>query len=125
MTATTPELAWGPDRAALTGLRGYLRVEALSFEETIARLRTLSGQDPTKIADGYKTSVEFGGTFGDEPFFLYDYKADREIHIGGSDRLDVAGLHAALVDALRTAVPTPYEAREAYDGNRTHGWPAR
>lgn len=53
-----------------TSLRGYLDPRPRSFQETIGRLITLSGQDPTAQTDEYKTSVEFQGTYQGAPFTL-------------------------------------------------------
>ena len=72
-----------------------------SFEETVARIATASGQ-PVKSDDRYKTSVNFVGVFAGQRFTLYDYKEDRTIHIGGSNALDVA--------------------KEYYDEKKGHGW---
>ena len=118
-------LTWGIDDAAsfyATYLRGYLD-SPFSFEETVARLITLSGQDPTADTDQYKVSVEFVGLFNGHKFSLYDYKEDREIHIGGNDELDVEGLTKALLSGLATVEPTPYQANEYYDQELGHGWP--
>jgi hypothetical protein len=41
-----------------------------SFEETVARLITLSRQNPTKSTDQYKVSVEFQGTYRGALFTL-------------------------------------------------------
>ncbi len=109
-----------------TSLRGYLAT-GWSFEELVARLVALSGQDPTlHTTDGYKVSVEFTGRFDGQVFTLYDYKEDNEIHIGGHPSLDTVRLGEALVQALTTVVPSPYEARYHYEGSgrRTHGWSA-
>lgn len=120
---TTKQLTWGIDDEqfyAITYLRGYLE-SPFSFEETVARLITLSGQDPT--ADGYKVSVEFVGMFGGQPFTLYDYKEDRKIHIGGNDKLDVEGLAQELLVKLSSVEPTPYRVKEYYDQEQGHGFP--
>jgi len=101
-----------------TSLRGYFRPDDFRFEEIVARLITLSGQDPTQASDGYKTSVEFSGTYGGRVFTLYDYKGDDTVHIGGQDGLDVGALVIALAQALRTVEPTSYSAVRHYDGLR-------
>jgi hypothetical protein len=107
-----------------TSLRGYLRTP-WSFEETVARLVTLSGQDPTARTDGYKVSVEFTGLFGGDVFTLYDYKGGGCLHVGGRS-LDVKALETELVSLLRTVEPTPYSATINYDesAGATHGWGA-
>lgn len=107
-----------------THLRAMLPTRE-AFALTIAKLITLSGQDPTEQTDEYKVSVEFIGTFRGEPFTLYDYKEDDEIHIGGSNRLDVDALIPVLMDALSTAEPTPFTARKHYDRGGNYGWPNR
>jgi hypothetical protein len=106
--------AWG------TSLRGYYR-SPWSFEETVARLVTASGQ-PVNSDDGYKTSVNFKGTFGGRVFTLYDYKEDREIHIGGMDGLDVFELGVELNHVLSQVEPTAYTAKEHYAEKKGHGW---
>jgi hypothetical protein len=117
-----PSLIWTRDAAAGgTSLRGYLD-PPFDFEETVARLITVSGQ-PAESSDDYKTSVEFVGIWKGRTFTLYDYKEDRQIHIGGGDHLDVEGLRGAVLDAIEDVTPTPYEAREYYDRQRGHAWP--
>lgn len=119
-------IRWIIGNASGTSLRGYFDPLPYSFAETVARLKTLSGQDPTTAGDGYKTSVEFSGTFKGQPFTLYDYKGDRSLHVGGTSALDVAGLLAALRVGLGMVVPSPYSATERYDDvdGHTHGWSA-
>lgn len=106
---------WTMMNAAGTSLRGYLDNTPYRFEELIARLRGASGKNPTAATDGYKTSVEFTGAFNGQPFTLYDYKGDMTVHIGGTGRLDVDGLKAALLRLLRDAEPVSYEAALHYD----------
>ncbi len=106
-------ITWNDISLSGTSLRGYFK-SPWSFEETTARLITASGQ-PAKSSDGYKTSVEFSGTFNGQVFTLYDYKGGDAFHIGGHHELDVTALQTALVDALRAVVPTPYTARRFYD----------
>ena len=108
-------LNWTPIDAVGTSLRGYFTPDNMPFEETVARLITLSGQDPTAQADGYKVSVEFSGRFHGQPFTLYDYKAGYCLHIGGSSALDVAALHDTLSAALIAVTPPPYQAVCKYD----------
>lgn len=100
-----------------TSLQGYL-VTPWSFEETVARLITLCG--PPRPGDEYKISVEFTGTFNGQVFSLYDYKGDRELHIGGHKKLP--GLVETICAALQDVKPTPYTATEHYDTRSSHGW---
>lgn len=118
---------WNPEtRINGTSLQGYYTPKAgWSFEETVARLTTLSGQNPSEAFDGDgKVTVEFVGTFDGAVFTLYDYYADRRIHIGGhgdgwgTPAVNVAALAAALDDALAPVPRAPYTA----DG---HSWPVR
>jgi hypothetical protein len=92
-----------------------------SFEETVARIITASGQPP-KSGDDYKVSVEFEGRFKGQRFTLYDYKEGRSIHIGGNDKLDVVGLVAQLTFDLDAVRPTPYRAKEYYCDKEGHGF---
>jgi hypothetical protein len=124
MIQTQHRVEWDGFRQPLGGcwLRDYFK-SPWGFEETVARLVALSGQ-PATSSDQYKTSVEFRGAFDGEYFALYDYKSDREIHIGGTNALDVAGLQAALATALATVRPMPYQAQEFYDdASPGHQWP--
>lgn len=115
-----------------TSLQGYLfeglpTEPAWTFEETVARLITLTGQPATEQTDQYKVSVEFIGTFEGKVFTLYDYKEGRELHIGAAEK-DVrwmSRLKEAIFAALKEVEPTPYQADEYYDRNEGHGWPAR
>ena len=103
-----------------TSLQGYLE-GPWSFEETIARL--LGAGFTMQEGDGDKVSVEFVGTFDGHTFTLYDYKEDREVHIGGTRQLNVPGLHRELLALLTAATPCPYVAAEYYDGCEGHAWP--
>ena len=96
-----------------TGGRGIFRSD-YSFEETIARLKTLSGSEPDDLGE-YKCSVEFVGVYKGEVFTVYDWKRDRQIHIGGSREIDYDGLIGALYDAIADSEPTPYKARYDYE----------
>jgi hypothetical protein len=116
------ELKWNGADVNGTSFRGMLSTP-WSFEETVARLKALSGQDPTAQTDEYKVSVEFEGTFRGDTFTLYDYKGDNALHIGGTSDLDVAALQAALVPELWTVTPAPYTATIHYAERGTHGWP--
>ncbi len=104
-----------------------------SFQETVARLITLSGYSVAEAieADQYKCSFEIDGYFVDAAganhfFALYDYKEDDEIHIGGDNDLPTDRLIEALTALLKTVEPTPYVAPYHYESrNRSHRWPAR
>jgi hypothetical protein len=104
-------------------LRAYYE-SPWSFEETVARLITASGQ-PARSDDDYKTSVSFEGTYYGRRFTLYDYKESRNIHIGGNNELNVTGLVAALNRELAAVEPTPYEAKEYYDERISHSFPVQ
>jgi hypothetical protein len=93
-----------------------------SFEETVARLITASGQ-PAESSDQEKSSVDFVGVFEGQRFTLYDYKEDRQIHIGGENELNVAGLIEELTKELASVQPTEYVAREFYNERKGHQWP--
>lgn len=96
-----------------------------SFEELVAKLATLTGQDPAALADGYKTSVEFVGTFRGAVFTLYDWKGERGgLHIGGHPEFPVEECQRTLRAALAVVEPTPYRASADYDGGLiAHSWP--
>jgi hypothetical protein len=113
---------WDRGEWTPTWFRGMLPMP-WGFEETVARLITLSGQDPTKETDGYKVSVQFVGRFKGNSFSLYDYKEDRAIHIGGTDALAVGKLADELIKALEDVQPTGYIAKEYYDIAGRHSWP--
>lgn len=109
-----------------TSFRSYFYEggEVEAFAEIVAKLITLSKQDPTAASDGEKVSVEFTGTFKSVAFTLYDYKGDFQLHIGGQPGLDVLGLQIALDKLLIEGVtPTPFTARTAYDEEVKYGWP--
>lgn len=117
-----PPITWGGANIGGTSLRGYFESD-YSFEETVARLITLSRQNAAEAGDGYKVSVAFSGTFDGWVFTLYDWKGGRQLHIGGTARLDVDRLSAELRRLLRTVQPTDYEATSNYDDvPTTHGW---
>ena len=124
MTKILTAIDWNVCSRGGTSFREYL-TSPFSFEETIGRLITVSGQDPTFQTDECKVSVEFIGRFEDHIFTLYDYKGDHELHIGGTDALNVAKLHTALIAALRGVTPSPYTAIVRYDelDGQSHGWP--
>lgn len=119
-----PVLNWNSEGIETMGtsLQGYLTPVPWTFEETVARLVTLTGQK-AQSSDRYKISVEFIGTFHGRPFTLYDYKSGGNIHIGGDHNLDVAGLRDELIEALGQVQPTPYEARLYYESRGSHRWP--
>lgn len=112
---------WAQPPFSTSSLRGYFH-GPWSFEETVARIAAASGQ-PVQSDDDYKTSVSFEGTFNGQRFTLYDYKEDREIHVGGSAWLDVDGLCDALKTALANVTPQPYAAPEFYDEKQGHSFP--
>lgn len=116
-------ITWDEESEGITWLRAMFIDSPFSFEETVARLITLSGQDPTATTDQHKVSVEFTGLFNGHKFTLYDYKEDREIHIGGNERLDVKGLIQELLVSLNSVEPSTYWAPEYYDQEQGHGWP--
>lgn len=93
-----------------------------SFEETIARLVTLSGQTPFENIDD-KVWFEFVGQFNGVTFTVYDYCGDEFIHVGGEvmikagDRsLDYLAFIPELERLLDTVEPTPFRAK-GLDGN--------
>jgi hypothetical protein len=71
-----------------TSLQGYLKGD---FKAQKVALKLASGQSGTERA-GDKTTVEFVGTCNGKPFTLYDYKGDREFHVGGNRDLDLVQL---------------------------------
>jgi len=118
----TKTLEW--DAEADTGgtsLRGYLDNTTWKFEELVARLLTASGQSMVVNGDD-KASFDFVGRFGNQPFTLYDYKADMTVHIGGGPKLDVEGLKLALRSALLVVEPKPFTHATSYDGHTDYGW---
>ena len=118
-------LTWSNERAGGTWLRGYYTPKAgWSFEDTVARLKSLSKLDPNDGCDFEKVSVEFTGRFNGELFTLYDYKGGRSLHVGGRDHLNVDALSAALDTALAAVPPAPYTAGFHSDEYWvSHGWP--
>ncbi len=118
-------IVWGVGETGGTYLRGYLNqlVFGLPFEELVARLVTVSGQNPTELAGGEKTSVEFFGQFMGEPFTLYDYKGGGELHVGGRDGLDVPALTQALLPLVKDAQPSAFVAKMPHEyGGASFGW---
>lgn len=128
----TPDpIDWTNTSMSATWFRGLLEPLPWSFRETVGRIITISQQGtppsapgkPWKIfGDDDKTSFEFVGTFEGHPFDLYDYQGDNQIHIGGTDKLNLDGLRAALLDALTKATPTPFEATHVTMTRNTYGW---
>lgn len=114
---------WKPTAFVSSSLQGYYH-SPWTFEETVARIAAASGQ-PVKSFDEYKSSVDFVGTFCGQRFTMYDYKEDREIHIGGNPGLDVASLSTALTQALSVVEPVAYKAKEYYDEKRGHSYRPR
>lgn len=115
-------IAW-TDHYPGGSLRGYYE-SPWSFEETVARLITASGQSG-KSRDGDKTSIQFDGIFNGLPFDLYDYKEDRAIHVGSSREFPVHELTVELTAMLAAVEPTPYSAQEFYDEKKGHSWDPR
>jgi hypothetical protein len=117
------EIVWDQEvEIGGTSLRGYFESPWV-FEETVARLVAASGQLGTESGDKYKISVQFIGRFLGQPFSLYDYKEDREIHVGVWPDFPLAEFCEALLKLLSEVEPMPYEAREHYDLERWHRWP--
>lgn len=117
-------LSWPQNASAVgTGLSGYLPNVPGGFAETIARLLTMTGQDPftdwtDDDGDG-KVAIQFIGRFNGILFTLYDYKGDDDaLHIGSAGGLDIEALKALLVDQLPYFAPKPFTATTSpdYDG---------
>lgn len=94
-----------------------LKILQLTFEEIVARLYNLSNQEIFQQGDGYKLSFEVFGTYKGEIFTLYDYKGEFDIHIGGSENLDINGLRKELDDMIMQSKSKPYNAKTHYDNN--------
>ena len=107
-------IKWGVGEMNGTHLQGYWYELPYSFEETVARLITVSGQKPG--GGGYKSSFDFYGTYEGKVFTLYDYKGDYRIHIGGRSELELEELREVLTEEIADAEPTPYEAVAEYHG---------
>jgi len=105
-----------------TSFRAYLDNLPWSFEETVARILTASGQPIFDQRDCCKQSFEAMGKFKGGVFTLYDYKGDKCIHIGGRGSLKVQELKDALQQVLAHANPTPYEAQIHYGQGGTYRW---
>lgn len=126
------KIAWNAERPSMgTCLSGYLTTP-WSFEETVARLKALSGCEPSALSDGYKCSVEFIGSFRGETFTLYDYKEDRQLNVGSRFNIMdkpvevsfVQKLNDQLLMELERVQPVAYEAVMHYTGsNHKHRWP--
>jgi hypothetical protein len=118
------DIKWTTARHGSTQLIAYYE-SPWSFEETVARLVTASGQPAASPDGGEKVSVEFTGAYRGQPFILYDYKGDRSIHIGGGHELTapVRGLVNQLTEILSLVEPTPYQVAERYDEKKSHSWP--
>jgi hypothetical protein len=107
--STEPELQWDPDAPDEgTCFQAYLPTD--NFQLTVAKLLTLSGQTVPEHGMLDKSTFDLMGTWRGQPFSLYDYKYDGEIHIGGSKELDVPGLSEALFAGLNGVEGTPYKA---------------
>ena len=96
-----------------TYLRDYL-VTRYSFRETVARLYELVPYDIFENSDKKKRSFKITGMFQGQIFTLYDYKCDREIHIGGHDKLNVEALNDKLLALLKTCKPKDFVAKYYY-----------
>ena len=102
-----------------------LKLLNLSFEEIIARLYNLSNQEIFDQGDNGKTSFEVFGTFKGEPFTLYDYKKDFDIHIGGTSKLDVKNFRIELDELIMKASPKNYKAKTFYHKKIKYKYPQR
>jgi len=101
-----------------------LRLLNLTFEEVVARLYKLSKQEIFEQRDDYgKTSFCIEGTFRGEPFTLYDYKEDFDIHIGGSSNIDVHNLRKELDNLIMDTIPKEYKAKTFYDRKKKYTFP--
>ena len=107
------KIRWRDGEVTGTHLHGYWN-PPYSFEETVARLITVSGQKP--VVNGYKTSFDFHGTYEGRVFTLYDYKGDYRIHIGARSAIDLEELTQVLDEEIADAEPTPYEVSTDYQG---------
>lgn len=114
-----------------TALAGHFE-SPFGYENTIARLVTLSGQSDAiqPIDDG--VDFEFIGQFKGVTFTVYNY-GDERFHIGGDvlnagrdrrlgQRLDFLGLLTALETALAAVEPSAFEYVTS-DGRRV-AWEA-
>ena len=92
---------------------GYLEPLPWTFDETVGRIITLTGQKPER---GDKVEFDFVGTYKGHAFTLYDYKCDGQIHIGGTRETAVLlnELKAALLEDLKMVVPAEYTYRPSY-----------
>lgn len=89
---------------------------SLSFEKIVACLYEMSGQPIFQQGDDYKMIFCVNGTYDGEPFTLYDWKGDRSVHIGGSDRLNVDGLIKELLVRIMITTPKKFNVQGS-DGN--------
>ena len=126
------KIRWREGEIDGTSFRGLWNDLPYSFEETVARLITVSGQNPIMFEEmpisyftinGYKTSFDFHGTYEGKVFTLYDYKGDYRIHIGGKRGLNLEGLKQFLAEEIADSEPTPYEAVADYHPGIRHQWP--
>lgn len=114
-------IRWTKQIPSGTSLLGYYTQSLWSFEETVARLITASGQE-IESPDEYKCSFQFSGFFNGKVFTLYDYKEDRTIHIGGNDPLILLTIQEHITFALLAVEPSFYIAKEYYDQKIGHSY---
>ncbi len=115
-------LEFKPVNVLNTAFRDYLNNAPWSFEETVGRILTASGQPIFDQTDCCKMSFEARGVFDGGAFTLYDYKGDTRIHIGGFANLKTQELKEVLQQVLADTHPTPYEARIRYGQGGTYRW---
>ena len=133
------KIKWRDGEINGTHLKGYWNDLPYSFEETVARLITVSGQKPYATGEGllggHKCSFDFHGTYEGKVFTLYDWKGSYDFHIGGRTHIDIEELKQVLTEEIADAEPTPYEAEADYEGPKiledgsvneefiSHQWP--
>ena len=77
-----------------------------SFENTFGKIRVFGGKNVSYGGDN--STFEFIGTYDGQQYSLYDYKNDRNVHIGGGAKLNVSGLKTFLLkqlDEIKTFEP--------------------
>ena len=82
-----------------TSYQGMLSTK-LPFERSVALIYEISGQKIFENGDGYKLTFHVFGKYKGQVFTLYDYKGDKDIHIGGFEELDVDGLNDELIKIM-------------------------